>query len=109
MRVRYAATVVAAAARARLLENFGVQCRHCDACRQPLEVDGEVDAGQRLVEIIDVEKNELLRGVEGAEVHEMAVAAGLHGDPALGSCLRSCAMTAAAPRRKVNGLTSIRR
>src|SRR5262245_66480801 len=60
-----------------LVGKLRVQCGHCDARRQPLEVDGEIDPGQRLVEIIDVEENELLRGVEGAEVHEMAVAAGL--------------------------------
>jgi len=53
---------------------------HRDACSQSLEVDREIDAGQRLVEIIDVEKNIFLRGGKGSEVHQMAVAAGLDGD-----------------------------
>ena len=51
-----------------------------DACSQSLEVDHEVDAGQRLVEVIDVEKNVFLRGGESSEVHQMVVAACLDGN-----------------------------
>ena len=51
-----------------------------DARRQPFEVDSEVDAGQRLVKIIDVEKDVLFRSGEGSEIHQMAVAAGLYGN-----------------------------
>src|ERR1019366_7478605 len=38
----------------------------------------EIDAGQSLVEIVDVEENTSFRRVEGPEIHHMAVAAGLH-------------------------------
>src|SRR6516164_6205690 len=64
-----------------LVRKLRCQRGHRDACSQSLEVDREVDAGQRLVEIIDVEKNVFLWGREGSEVHQMAVAAGLHGNP----------------------------
>src|SRR5262245_16113705 len=51
-----------------------------DACNQPLEVHREIDPRQRLVEIIDVEYEVLLRGRECPEVHQMAVAASLDGN-----------------------------
>jgi hypothetical protein len=38
----------------------------------------KIDARQRLVEIIDVEKNVIFGGDEGAEIHQMAVAASLY-------------------------------
>src|SRR5262249_9571355 len=61
-----------------LVGKIGGQSGHCDACSQSLEVDREVDAGQRLVEVIDVEKNVFLRGCEGSEVHQLTVAASLN-------------------------------
>ena len=56
------------------------QCRDGDARGQALEVHGEIDSRQRLVEIVDVEYDVLLRRRECPEVHEMAVAASLNGD-----------------------------
>src|SRR5262249_4318877 len=56
------------------------QRSHRDASGQPLEVDREVDAGQRLVEIIDVKQNVFFWGSKGSEVHQMTVAAGLDGN-----------------------------
>ncbi len=55
--------------------------RDGDAGRKPLEIDGEIDAGQRLVEIIDVEEDVVFGRIERAEVHQMTVAAGLHRRP----------------------------
>ncbi len=52
-----------------------------DAGGEPLQVDGEIDAGKRLVEIVDVEENIVLWRGEGAEIHQMAVAASLHLGP----------------------------
>ena len=52
-----------------------------DAGRQTLDVDGEIDAGQRLIEIVDVEEDVVFGRIERAEVHQMAVAAGLHRRP----------------------------
>jgi len=40
-------------------------------CGEPLQIDGEIDAGQRLVEIIDVEQRIAFRRKEGAEIHQM--------------------------------------
>jgi hypothetical protein len=60
-----------------LVRKLCCQGSHRDACSQSLEVDREVDARQGNVEIIDVEKNVFLRGGEGSEVHQMAVAARL--------------------------------
>src|SRR5262249_21611111 len=51
-----------------------------DACSQSFEVDREIDAGQRLVKIVDVEENVFFWCREGSEVHQMAVAAGLDGN-----------------------------
>ena len=47
--------------------------------RQTPDVDGEVDAGQRLVKIVDVEQDVVFRRAECAKVHQMTVAAGLNG------------------------------
>jgi hypothetical protein len=63
-----------------LVRKLRCQRGHCDACDQSLEVDREVDSGQRFVEIIDVEKNVFFWGGEGSEVHQMAVTAGLDGN-----------------------------
>ena len=52
-----------------------------DAGGEPLQVNGEIDAGERFVEVVDVEKNIVLGRGEGAEIHQMAVAAGLHLGP----------------------------
>src|ERR1019366_7821852 len=49
-----------------------------DTGREPLQIHREIDAGQSLVEIVDVEENTSFRRVEGPEIHQMAVAAGLH-------------------------------
>ena len=52
-----------------------------DAGRQTLDVDGEIDAGQSLVEIVDVEEDGAFGRIERAEVHQVTVAAGLHRRP----------------------------
>ena len=65
--------------RARLfVRHFRVESRDRDAGREPLKIDCEIDARQSLVEIIDVEKDTFFRRVERTEIHQMAVAAGLH-------------------------------
>ena len=61
-----------------LVRHGGGLGRDGDAGRQTLEVDGEIDAGQRLIEIIDVEEDVVFGRIERAEVHQMTVAAGLH-------------------------------
>src|SRR5262249_40794259 len=66
--------------RRRLLGKLPPRRRTRDACPQPLEVHREIDPRQRLVEIIDVEYDVLLRGGECPEVHQMAVAASLDGN-----------------------------
>ena len=50
----------------------------CDAGREALYVDREIDSRQRLVKIVGVEQDVVFRRHERAEVHQMAVAAGLH-------------------------------
>ena len=55
--------------------------RDGDAGRQTLDVDGEIDARQRLIEIVDVEQDVVFGRIERAEVHQMTVAAGLHRRP----------------------------
>jgi len=55
--------------------------RHGDARGQALDVNGEVNRRQRFIKIVDVKKDVFLRGGEGPEVHQMAIAAGLHGNP----------------------------
>ena len=62
----------------RLVAVAGRQRRHRETCGEPFEIGGEIDIGQRLVEIIDVEQRIAFRRQEGAEIHQMAVAAGLH-------------------------------
>ena len=69
-------------------ETAGALVRHVrrpgrdgDAGRQTLDVDGEIDARQRLVEIVDVEEDVVFGRIERAEVHEMTVATGLHRRP----------------------------
>ena len=52
-----------------------------DAGGEPLEVDGEIDVAQRLVEIVDVEQDVLFGCREHAEVHEVAIAARLQRNP----------------------------
>ena len=52
-----------------------------DACRQTLDVDGEIDAWQSLIEIVDVEEDVAFGRIERAEVHQVTVAAGLHRRP----------------------------
>ena len=63
-----------------LRTKLGVERRDRDARGEALQVHGEVDARQRLVEIVDVEEDVFLRRREGTEVHEVAVAAGLDVD-----------------------------
>ena len=62
----------------RLVAVAGRQRRHRETGGEPLEIGGEIDIGQRLVEIIDVEQRIAFRREKGAEIHQMAVAAGLH-------------------------------
>ena len=58
----------------------GGQRRHREAGGEPLQIDREIDAGQRLVEVVDVEQRIAFRREKGAEVHQMAVAARLELD-----------------------------
>ena len=51
---------------------------HLQACRQALHVPLE-GAGQRLVEVVDVEQHLPFRGSEAPEVREMSIPAQLHG------------------------------
>ena len=64
--------------------------RRCDV---PLE-----RAGQRLVEVAQVERQLPLRRGPQSEVQDVRVAAQLHGQPVSGREARSAAITAAAPR-----------
>ena len=52
----------------------------CDTCGQSLDINREVDPRQRLVKIIDVEKNVFFWGGK-SKVHQMAIAAGLDRKP----------------------------
>ena len=61
----------------RLVAVAGRQRRHRETGGEPLEIGGEIDIGQRLVEIIDVEQRIAFRREKGAEIHQMAIAAGL--------------------------------
>ena len=49
-----------------------------DTGGKALDINGEVHARQRLVKIVDVEKNVVFRCAEGPEVHQVTIAAGLH-------------------------------
>ena len=67
---------------ARLLaRHMGGVGRDGDASRQTLDVDGEIDAGQRLIKIVDVEEDVVFGRIERAEVHQMTIAAGLNRNP----------------------------
>jgi hypothetical protein len=50
------------------------ECRYRNARSQPLEVNREVDPGQGLIKIIDVEQNVFLRRGKSSEVHQVAIA-----------------------------------
>src|SRR5262245_59339905 len=60
-----------------LFRKVGSKSHNRDARREPLEVNGKIHAGQSLIEIIDVEHDVLFGGRKGAEVHQVAVPAGL--------------------------------
>ena len=60
------------------VRQIGCLGRHGDARRQTLDVHSEIDARQRLIEIIDVEEDIVFGRVERAEVHQVTVATGLH-------------------------------
>jgi hypothetical protein len=62
-----------------LVRHFRIECGHCHARDEPLEIDYEVDAGQRLVEIVDIEQSPSFRRVKSAEIHQVAVTASLDG------------------------------
>ena len=78
-----------------------------DARGQALDVPLE-RAGKRLVEVVEVEDEVALGRREAAEVREMGVTAELHVEAGAGRAARSCAITAAAPRKNANGELSIR-
>jgi hypothetical protein len=59
---------------------MGIDCGNRDACRQALEIHREVDLRQCFIEIVDIEKDSSFRCVERAEIHQMAVPAGVHRD-----------------------------
>ena len=80
---------------------------HHDAGGQPLHVPLP-GPGQCLVEVVAVEDELAFGRTEDAEVGEVGVAADLGVEPERGVAERSDAMTRAAPRKKVNGETSIR-
>ena len=84
--------------------------RDGDACGQPLDVDGEVDAGQRLIKIVDVEQNVVFRRVEGAKIHQMTVAAGLNRctrDRLMCKIVRHHRRRAAQKRKRILGHPSV--
>ena len=65
--------------------------------------------GQRLVEVVDVEHQPPIRGGEAAEVRQVGIAAELDVQARVAaSPARSAAISAAAPRKNVNGDASIR-
>ena len=84
-----------------------VAARHHDAGRQALHVPLP---GSRvgLVEVVAIEDELALGRPEDAEVREVGVAAELGGESRAGVVERSEAMMSAAPRKKVNGETSMR-
>ena len=55
-------------------------------------------AGQRLVEVVDVEDDVALRRGEAAEVQQMRVAARLHAQPGCRGGRESAAISPAEPR-----------
>ncbi len=87
-----------------LVRHVGRPGRDGDAGRQTLDVDGEIDARQRLVEIVDVEEDGVFGRIERAEVHQMTVAAGLHrraGDRLMGEIGRHHGRRAAQKPERV--------
>ena len=64
--------------------------------------------GQRLIEVVDVEKEVPLGRREHAEVGQVCVAAELHREPAPRRVARSEAMSNAPPRKNANGDSSMR-
>ncbi len=86
-----------------LLVRSGVQRRYGDAGCKALQVDGEIHSRQRLVKVVDIEQDVVLGRHEGAEIHQVAVATGLHrksGHRLAGQICRH--------DRKANGLSIIR-
>ena len=73
-----------------LLRQVCILGRNGDACRQTFEINCEIDAGQRFVEIIDVKEYVIFGRTECAKIHQMTVAAGLHRS-ACGRLLREIA------------------
>ena len=65
-------------------------------------------AREGLVEVVDVEHQRALGRGEEPEVGQVGIAADLGPQPERGVVARSEAMMRAAPRKKVNGETSIR-
>jgi len=61
-----------------LIRHAQILGRNHDAGGEALEVDGKIDTGQRLIEIVDVEQDVVFRRVERAKIHQMTVAAGLN-------------------------------
>src|SRR5262245_14226443 len=57
------------------------ECRYRNACGQSLEVNREIDAGQGLIKIVDVEQNVFLWSGKSSEVHQVAITTGLDGNP----------------------------
>jgi hypothetical protein len=82
------------------------------AAGQPFAAAGcetaAVPLPQRLVEVVDVEHESSLRRGEGPEVGQVRIPAQLHLRPETGVPVRSAAMTAAEPRKKLNGESAIR-
>ena len=69
--------MIAAIARARFFERLAASAATATLAAEPLEIHGEIHAGQGLVEIVDVEQDVPFRGGECPEIHQMAVAASL--------------------------------
>jgi hypothetical protein len=101
-------TVAAAKARACLFDAPEPSAATATLACETLQVDGEIDTGQRLVEIVDVEKDVVLRRDKGAEVHQMAVAARLHRNSSHRLGGKVCRHDGGGPRRNANGLSDIR-
>ena len=81
--------------------------RHLEARREALQVPLE-RAGERLVEVVQVEDEVALGRGEATEVREVRVTAELRRQVGARGARDVGAMTAAAPRKNANGETSIR-
>ena len=57
------------------------KCSHCYTRGKSFEVNREIDAGQGLIEIIDVKQDTLLGGDESSKVHQMTIATRVDGKP----------------------------